>query len=205
MPLGFFGIKSFARIDLEEEHTEKLALALFARRDLSAGRDDCRVIPSRDTMLALKQSRAQLLRRLVPVFRIVLAGFEDDIVEAQKLFMTTQRSELARQIRKLPRIFARADFVQHLAQAKEIGQSGAGSFRGQITWRANTSRSLVQAGDEPNISQFQNALDKNDVRGLQIAMHHSLLMQIIESGCQSQSGLETFHQRQCAAVGYFTP
>ena len=96
-------------------------------------------------------------------------------------------------------VLAGADFVKDLAQAVNVRLGAAGSFRRNKSFCADIRPGFVDIGDQSNVGKLGHAVNKNNVRGLDVAVNQPVFMERIQSGAQRQTELHAFAQRQSSA------
>ena len=76
------------------------------------------------------------------------------------------------ELREIESIFSRADFVEHFAEAEDIGLRRPRTFRRNVPFGAN-KRTLAADRDEPDVRELGYAIDENDVGRFDVAMRET--------------------------------
>ena len=142
----------------------------------------------------------------VPGRRIALANVgltrvQDDFVQLKKTIQIRCLFQQRRQFRKVMSVLSGADFVKDLAQAVNVRLGAAGSFRWNKSFCADIGPGFIDVGDQSNVGELWHAVDKDNVRGFDVAMNQPMGVQRIQSGAQRQTELHAFIQRKSSAQG----
>ena len=150
----------------------------------------------RASSLQQGEVRAHLPGGTVTTARIVLAGFEQDLVELHEWIGIGQFTQVRRQLREFLAVLARADLVQHLAETEEIRARRAGTFRRDEADGPDQRMRLLRARHQPDVRQLGRAPDEDDVRGLDVAVDETVIVQVFERAGECGADFKTLHYRQ---------
>ena len=132
-----------------------------------------------------------------------IARAQEDGVEALQALgvggAEAVRAEVAAHRREVEPVAAHARFVEHLAQAVEVGGDAARTFRRDVAFRAD-ERALAVRGDEADVRQLGDAADEDDVVRLDVAVAQAVGVERAEGFGQGNAEGETLVHGQAAAV-----
>ena len=137
-----------------------------------------------DRLAALEQREvgAHFLGGLIAFARIELAGAHDDGVEfGERRGRGAWRCRAG--ARGILAVAAGAHFVEHLAQAVEIG-SVCPRLRAAVAFRPHERARGIDTRHQPDVRQFGHAAHEDDVGWLDVAMHQPVPMQMRQRACE---------------------
>ena len=115
----------------------------------------------------------------VAASRIVRARFDQHFVQLQQTLLVRSIAQSRIEFRKIEPIFSGADFVEHFAEAENVGLRRARAFRRNVTFGAD-ERTLAADRHETDIGKLGCAIDENNVGRLDVAMREAAGVQRFE-------------------------
>ena len=134
-----------------------------------------------------RQFVMQCARGFVAARRARVTRFQHHRVETGKQLRVGPLPEIRRQFRELIAPLAGAHFVEDSAQAEEIRAWRSGALRRNVAFGPHEGRFLTDIGHQPDVGEFGQSLDEDDIRGFDIPMHQVGAMEVGEGGAQRQS------------------
>ena len=151
--------------------------------------------------LKQRQVREHRLRRLVTPARIGLARLDDHLVQFNKLIAIGKISQQRRRFGKGLTILSSGDFVKDLAQTVDVRLRRTGPFRRNEAFGPHERLGLAHVRHQPDVRQLRDAVAKNDVRRLDIAVNQTAFVQMAECRGQRESQLQAFLKWKPAPPG----
>ena len=139
---------------------------------------------------------------LVALLEFGVAGADDDFVQLGELgaFGGGLFDEIRWQLGVILAVAASGHFVEHFAEAEDVGLRRARAFGRQITFRADQRERGLGPRDESDVRQLGNAVHEDDVRRFDVAVDEAVAVQVIERGSEGEADLQAFVEREAAAV-----
>jgi hypothetical protein len=126
----------------------------------------------------------------VALLGLGLAGAEDDGVEFADQGGVGAFDNMGWNGGELEAVEAGEHFVHQLAQTVEIGGGGTGSFGWDVAMGAHRSEGGVGGRHQPDVGQFGDALDENDVGGFDVAMDEAFVVEDGEGAGEVEGDLD---------------
>src|SRR5262245_52342494 len=129
--MRLLGIRTLNGGNFKEQDGQQLAFAVnwsSARVESARCRRRKRFARAARAALTRPKSFTHLASQLVTMARIILTGLQDQFIKFPKDGIAARIQWLGGQFREALTIFARADFVEHLAKTKDVGPRCARSL-----------------------------------------------------------------------------
>ena len=116
----------------------------------------------------------------IALVRIVLAGLEENEVQFEQPLLLLRLPEERRQFGKLHAVLAGAHFVEHFAEAVDVGLLADGTFRRQETFRADVGNGCAHIRDQPDVRELGHAVDEDNIGRFDVAVDEAVRVQVLE-------------------------
>src|SRR5436190_7132282 len=115
-----------------------------------------------------------------------MAGLQHDFVQLHKQVMIRRPVGESGEIRKLQTVLAGAGFIQDFAEAEDVSGRRSWTLRRNVAFGADVGLRLAGVGYQANVSEFGDAIEENNIGGLDVPMDQSVLVQFGQGLSQSQ-------------------
>jgi len=153
----------------------------------------------RATGLNQFQVASQNFRGRMALGGVWAAGLQHDAVDLAQEWCVGMGGQLPRDSGVLALVHAGRDLIEHLTKAVDIRRDGAWAFGRQIPGGADAGERGIDGRDEPDIGEFGGALDKDDIRGLDVAVDEILAVEDGEAAGEFEGELDAFVGGEAAA------
>src|SRR5262245_23827254 len=100
-------------------------------------------------------------------------------------------------------VFAGRNFVKHFAQRIDVRLRGAWPFRRDKTFRPDERLRFALLGYQPDVRQLGLAIYEDNVRGLDVAVNQTVLVQLPQSLRKRETEFDALLERQGLLAFHF--
>jgi hypothetical protein len=142
----------------------------------------------------------QLVGGLEAFGRIQVAGLKNKVMKSLQAGVMGLAG-WGREFGKITYLLARGHFVEDLAEAVNVRARLAWSFGRHVAFRAHKGGGLPDVRYQTDVRQLRHSMKKDDAGRLDIAVHETVFVQMMQCGSEAKADLKTGFQRQLLMFG----